>query len=325
MKRTCLLFSFVLFSLFGYLFAQQLTDVKLRYSEQGGSKRIVLEGKEAFIQNARVITEASQITIEFSEQFTLAPQKDIPFGISLKDKVLKLILKEESSVKFFRLSSPPRLVFDIQNKALLADKQPSIIILNSFVIDAGHGGYDFGINSGKSSEKEVSLTLVRSLGRSLANKKKKVLYTRKVDQYVSLADRISLVNKERPDIFLSFHSSLSENFVILSPKYEDQGQDSQSIVEYYSISNRQRKYTGKSKALADSLEKAIEEEFQTDAVRREMPLPILNAAGAPCVLIEFPSPKFLVYDKQMTERITASMQSGIAAYGLRQLQMDITR
>jgi hypothetical protein len=53
-----------------------------------------------------------------------------------------------------------------------------------------------------------------------------------------------------------------------------------------------------------------------------MHLPVLNAAGAPCVLIEFPSPKFLIYDKQMTERINDSMLSGIAAYGLKQIQMD---
>jgi len=325
MKRTCfLLFSILLF-IAGYLSAQQGADINLRFSKQAGLTRVVLEGKETFIQNAKITTSASRITIEFPEPFTLNPQKDPPFGISLKDKLLMLTLKEESEIKFFRLSSPPRLVLDIQDKMPLSVKQPLTIILNSFVIDAGHGGYDFGISSGKLSEKEVGLTLVRSLGKSLSNIKKKVFYTRKVDQYVPLADRISLVNKERPDIFISFHTSLSEHFVLYSPKFDDQDQDSQGIVEYYSISNRQRRYIGKSRALADSIEKAIEEEFQIDVVRREMPLPVLNAAGAPCVFMEFPSPEFLVYDKQMTERITNSMLSGIAAYGLKQIQMDIAQ
>jgi len=72
-------------------------------------------------------------------------------------------------------------------------------------------------------------------------------------------------------------------------------------------------------------EEVRKEEFQIDAVRREMPLPLLNAAGAPCVLIEFPSPKFLIYDKQMTERINNSILIGIAAYGFKQIQMDITQ
>jgi N-acetylmuramoyl-L-alanine amidase len=324
MKRTWFLLFFTLFLLTGALSAQQNTDIKLRFSTQVGLTRIVLEGNEAFIQNAKVTHSASQITVTFPEPFTLTPQKDPPFGISLQDKQLMLKLGEESIIKFFRLSSPPRLVLDIQDKTLQSDKQPATIISNRFVFDAGHGGYDFGITSGKMSEKEVCLTLVRNLGKALSKMKKKVSYTRKVDQYVALVDRISLVNKRRPDIFMSFHTSMSEHFVIYSPKFEDQDQTSQTIVDYYSISSRQRRYLGKSKALADSVEKAIEEEFQIDAVRRDMPLPVLNAAGAPCVLIEFPSPKFLIYDKQMTERINNAILSGIATYGLRQIRLDIT-
>jgi N-acetylmuramoyl-L-alanine amidase len=325
MKRTFLLFSFILLFIAFHLSAQQLAEIKLRFSTQEGLTRIVLEGNESCIQNAKVNQQASQITIEFPEPFTLNPQKDPPFGISLKDNILILQVREESAIKFFRLSSPPRLVLDIQDKTIVSERKPTTIIANKFVIDAGHGGYDFGITSGKKSEKEVSLTLVRNLGKSLSSKRKKVFYTRKVDQYVPIAERISLVNKNRPDIFISFHTSMSEHFVIYSPKFADQVQDSQTVAEYYSISSRQRKYVGKSKALADSVESAIEGEFQIDAVRRNMDLPILNSAGAPCVFIEFPSPKFLIYDKQMEERINNAMLSGIADYGLKQIQMDMTQ
>jgi len=325
MKRTWVLLFFVAFFPVSSIFAQQGADIKLRFSTQAGLTRIVLEGNEAIIQNAKVATSALQITVEFSESVTLNPQKDPPFSISLQEKRLILSLKEEGAIKFSRLSSPPRLVLDIQHKEHLTDKQPLTIISNRYVIDAGHGGYDFGITSGKLSEKELSLTMARSLGRALSTIKKKVFYTRKVDQYVPLADRISLVNKMRPDIFMSFHTSGSGHFVIYSPKFDDQDQDSQTIADYYSIHSRQRRYIGKSKALAASIEKAIEEEFNIDAVRRDMHLPVLNAAAAPCVLIEFPSPEFLVYDKQTAERINNALLSGIAAYGLRQIQMDITR
>ncbi len=321
-KRVFLLLSLSLLMI-GSISAQKGADIKLRFSTQVGLTRIVLEGDEIFIQNAKVIPSDSQIKVEFPKPFTLTPQKDPPFGITLKDNILMINLEEESITKFFRLSSPPRLVLDIQDKTILSDKQPLPILSNSFVIDAGHGGYDFGITSGKKSEKEVSLNLVRKLGKDLSKKRKKVFYTRKVDQYVSLIDRICLVNVKRPDIFISFHASMSENFVIYSPKFEDQ--DSETIVDYYSLSSLQRRYIGKSKALSESMEKAIEEEFQIDAVRREMPLPLLNAAGAPCVLIELPSPKNFIYDKQMTERINNSILSGIAAYGLKQIQMDITQ
>jgi N-acetylmuramoyl-L-alanine amidase len=322
MKRIFLLFFFISLFIALHLSAQQLTEIKLRFSTQEGLTRIVLEGDEAFIQNAKVTPKASQVKVEFPEPFTLNPQKNPPFGVSLKEKILMLDMKEGSAIKFFRLSSPPRLVLDIQDKTIPSDKKPSTIVSNTFVIDAGHGGYDFGITSGKKSEKEVSLTLVRSLGKSLSNKRKRVFYTRKVDQYVPIADRIRLVNNKRPDIFISFHTSISEHFVIYSPKFEDHYQDSQTIVDYYSISSRQWRYIRKSKSLADSIESAIEVEFQIDAVRRNMHLPILNSAGAPCVLIEFPSPKFLIYDEQMEERINNAILSGFAAYGLKQIQMD---
>ena len=325
MKRAFLLFFFISFFITIHLFAQQLTEIKLRFSTQEGLTRIVLEGNEACIQNTKVNPQASQIKVEFPEPVKLNPQKNPPFGISLKDNIVILQVGEESAIKSFRLSSPPRLVLDIQDKTIVSERQPSTIIANKFVIDAGHGGYDFGITSGKKSEKEVNLTLVRNLGKALSSKRKKVFYTRKVDQYVPIADRIRSVNKNRPDIFISFHTSMSEQFVIYSPRFEDQVQDSQTVAEYYSISSRQRKYTGKSNVLADSIERAIEGEFQIDAVRRNMHLPILNSAGAPCVFIEFPSPKFLIYDKQMEERINNAMLSGIADYGLKQIQMDMTQ
>lgn len=303
------------------LSAQQVADIKLRFSTQEGLTRIVLEGDETFIQKSKVTPSATQIEVEFPGSFALTPQKHPLFGITLKDNILIITLDEESEIKFFRLSSPPRLVLDIQDKTISTDKQPLTILSNSFVIDAGHGGYDLGLTSGKNSEKEVSLEIARSVGRALSKERKKVFYTRKVDQYVSLDERISIVNEKKPDIFVSLHTSVTENFVLYSPKFE--ALDSQTIVDYYSLFSQQRRYLEKSKALINSLEKAIEEEFHVDAIRREMRLPILNSASAPCVLIELPSPKFLVYDKQMKERIKDSILRGIAAYGLKQIQMNI--
>lgn len=321
MKRTIYLFLSLFLLITGSLSAQKAAEVELRFSTKVGLIRIVLEGNETFILKSKVTPSDLKIKIVFPKPFKLIPQKEPPFGITLKDNTLIINLKEESVTKFFRLSSPPRLVIDIKEKVLQSDKQTLTILSDSFVIDAGHGGYDFGLISGKESEKEVCLNLARSLGRALSKKGKRVFYTRKVDQYVSLADRISLVSKKRPDIFISFHTSVSENFVLYSPKFEDQ--NSETIVDYYSLFSQQRRFLEKSKALTDSMEKAIEEEFNVEVIRREMHLPILNSANAPCVLIEIPSPKFLVYDKQIKDRIKNAILSGIAAYGLKQIQMDI--
>ncbi|TAL40348.1 MAG: hypothetical protein EPN89_20045, partial [Methylovulum sp.] len=294
------------------LSAQKKTEVLLKFSKQEGLMRIVFEAEESFINKTKVTTSSSQIKIEFPEPFNLTAQKTLPFEGVPKDKLLVINLKEKAEIKFFKLSSPARLVFDIGKKEMQTEKQSAPSLSNVFVIDAGHGGYDFGITSEDVSEKDISLILAKDLGKVLSKKGKKVFLTRNVDQYISLADRIKFVNQKSPDVFISLHSSMSENFILYSTKFEEQG--SNEIVDLYSLSSRQKKYIGKSKALSDSIRKAIEDEFKADVIRREMPLPILNSVGAPSVLIELPSPRFVVYDQQMRARLKNSIISGVALF-----------
>lgn len=217
------------------------------------------------------------------------------------------------SIAAVPLSAQKKTEVSILKKEVQTEKQTLTIAFKVFAIDPGHGGYDFGIIYGDVSEKDMSLSLAKDLYTVLSKKGKRVFLTRKVDQYVSLADRINLVNQKSPDVFISLHSSISENFILYNPKFEEQSSD--EIVDLYSLSSRQRKYIEKSKALSVSIEKAIEDEFKVDAIRREMPLPVLNYAGTPSVLIEFPSPRFLVYDQQMRARLINSIINGIALYG----------
>jgi len=66
----------------------------------------------------------------------------------------------------------------------------------------------------------------------------------------------------------------------------------------------------------------VEDEFRTEIVRREMSLPILNSVGAPSVLIEVPSPKFMTYDQQIRMRIENSIVNGLLLYGQKQVQSE---
>jgi N-acetylmuramoyl-L-alanine amidase len=292
---------------------QKKTEVLLKFSKQEGIMRIVFEGERTLINNSKISTSPSEIKIEFPWPFTMTAPEDLPFEIAVKDKLLVINLKEKGEIKFFSLSSPARLVFDVQKKEKQTETQPAPIISKVFVIDAGHGGYDFGITSGDVSEKSASLDLAKDLGKVLLKKGKKVFLTRKVDQYVSLNDRINFINQKSPDVFISFHSSMSEDFILYSPKFEEQGSD--EIIDSYSLSTRQKKYIKKSKLLSDGIEGMIKEEFKANVIRREMPLPILNSVGAPSVLIELPSPRFLVYDQQMRTRLINSIINGVALYG----------
>ncbi len=308
MKRGFFLF-FVLLVTTVPLFAQKKTDVLLKSSKQEGLIRIVLESEESFITKTKATTSPSQIIIEFPAPFNLLAQKDLPFEIVPSDKLLTINLKEKGEIKLLKLSSPARLVFDIQK----GEKQAAQILPKVFSIDAGHGGYDFGITSGDIKEKDLSLSLAQDLATILSKKGKKVFLPRKVDQYMSLIERIKLVNQKPPDVFLSLHSSMSENLVLYVAKFKDKGSD--EIVDFYSLSSRQKKYLGKSNALAENIGKALKGEFKKSVIYREMSLPILNFTSAPSIVIEYPSPRSVVYDQPMKTRLINSIINGLAAYG----------
>ena len=291
------------------LFAQKKTEVLLKFSKQEGLIRIVFESEESFVAKTKATTLSSQIIIEFPAPFNLIAQKDLPFEIVPADKVLTINLREKGDIKLLRLSSPARLVFDIRK----GEKQAVQILPKIFVIDAGHGGYDFGITSGDTKEKDINLSLSQDLETILLKKGKKVFLTRKGDQYMSLIERIKFVNQKSPDVFLSLHSSMSENFVIYVAKFKDESSD--EIVDLYSLSSKQKKYIGKSKALSENIGKALKDEFKKSVIYREMSLPILNSISAPSVMIEFPSPRFTVYDQQMRTRLVNSIINGLATYG----------
>ena len=291
------------------LFAQKKTEVLLKFSKQEGLIRIVFESEESFVAKTKATTSSSQIIIEFPAPFNLIAQKDLPFEIVPADKVLTINLREKGDIKLLRLSSPARLVFDIQK----GEKQAVQILPKIFVIDAGHGGYDFGITSGDTKEKDINLSLSQDLETILLKKGKKVFLTRKGDQYMSLIERIKFANQKSPDVFLSLHSSMSENFVIYVAKFKDESSD--EIVDLYSLSSKQKKYIGKSKALSENIGKALKDEFKKSVIYREMSLPILNSISAPSVMIEFPSPRSTVYDQQMRTRLVNSIINGLATYG----------
>ena len=105
--------------------------------------------------------------------------------------------REKGEIKSFRLSLPARIVFDVHSPDIHADKQASMILSNSFVIDAGHGGYEFGMTIKDVNEKDINLQIAQDLGTSLSRKGKKVFLTRRADQHMSLAERINFANQKK--------------------------------------------------------------------------------------------------------------------------------
>lgn len=72
-------------------------------------------------------------------------------------------------------------------------------------IDPGHGGKDAGAVNGKRYEKNDNLEMALKLQSLLKQQGITVVMTRETDKDVTLAQRTSLANKEKCNLFLSLH------------------------------------------------------------------------------------------------------------------------
>lgn len=77
------------------------------------------------------------------------------------------------------------------------------------VLDPGHGGHDHGCMSKdrKYSEKNIVLSVALKLGKIIEEEHPdvKVIYTRKRDVFIPLAERADIANRNKADLFLSIH------------------------------------------------------------------------------------------------------------------------
>ncbi len=79
----------------------------------------------------------------------------------------------------------------------------------TLIIDAGHGGHDFGAVDNGQKEKEINLAVAKRLGSLVEDKLKdvKVVLTRSDDRFLTLQQRADVANKEKGDLFISIHTN----------------------------------------------------------------------------------------------------------------------
>jgi len=76
------------------------------------------------------------------------------------------------------------------------------------VVDAGHGGKDPGcIGKGGTREKDIVLSVARKLKNKLDANGFKTYLTRSDDRYLKLAERASIAEKRKADLFISLHAN----------------------------------------------------------------------------------------------------------------------
>ena len=79
--------------------------------------------------------------------------------------------------------------------------------VSKIVLDAGHGGKDFGAQGSISKEKDITLAVTLKLGKIIADSMRsvQVLFTRTTDDYPSLQSRHEIANKANADLFVAVH------------------------------------------------------------------------------------------------------------------------
>ncbi|MBR5784636.1 MAG: N-acetylmuramoyl-L-alanine amidase [Bacteroidales bacterium] len=81
--------------------------------------------------------------------------------------------------------------------------------VKTIMIDPGHGGRKPGAIGKKSKEKDITLSVALKLGKVIESNFKdvKVLYTRKTDVDIDLAERAKMANRAKADLFISIHAN----------------------------------------------------------------------------------------------------------------------
>lgn len=80
------------------------------------------------------------------------------------------------------------------------------------VLDAGHGGKDYGATYHGNIEKNIALKTALKVGEILKNENDiEVVYTRKTDDFVELDERANIANKSKGQLFISMHCNANPN------------------------------------------------------------------------------------------------------------------
>ncbi|MBN2601984.1 MAG: N-acetylmuramoyl-L-alanine amidase [Candidatus Marinimicrobia bacterium] len=147
------------------------------------------------IQKVVAIPTGSSVQIGFqlNRQFKSA---DVHFDMRTSEILLSLFLP---------------LNRDIKRKI---EEAKTAWIIDTIVLDPGHGGKDPGTPGrwGYMHEKDIVLDVALRVGRLLEkNKKIKVVYTRKTDEFIPIWKRSEIANQANGKLFISLHVNATKN------------------------------------------------------------------------------------------------------------------
>jgi N-acetylmuramoyl-L-alanine amidase/beta-lactamase regulating signal transducer with metallopeptidase domain len=83
--------------------------------------------------------------------------------------------------------------------------------IKTIVIDAGHGGYDFGASKEGLTEKSLAEIISHNIQDRNKNEDIKIHFTRTNDSFIDLTERARIVNSYQPDLAISLHFNMNKN------------------------------------------------------------------------------------------------------------------
>ena len=143
--------------------------------------------------------------------------------------------------------------------------------MTTIVLDAGHGGYDYGAVYNGRREKDDVLALTLAIGQILSqNPDLNVLYTREGDIYESPSQKAADANNAAADLFVSIHRNSTPT------------PNTYSGLETLVYSD-----TGIAATLAENIGRELENiGFPNLAVTERKNLTVLSRTNMPAVLLE---------------------------------------
>ena len=195
-------------------------------------------------------------------------------------------------------------------------------VVQSIVLDAGHGGKDPGaLGTGRypKTEKHIALDVTLKVGRYLeeAFPEMKVIYTRTGDTFPTLKDRTDLANNSNADLFISIHcdaftksSAKGSSSHVMGLRYTEanlrvaqkenaviylednylanyDGFDPNSPESIIAFSLSQTTYLDQSILIAQKIQEQFRDRVKrTDRGVKQTPLWVTRATSMPSVLIE---------------------------------------
>ncbi|MDW2995054.1 MAG: N-acetylmuramoyl-L-alanine amidase [Alphaproteobacteria bacterium] len=148
--------------------------------------------------------DALQLTVNLKKQISEIPKSQIMILSPNGDNDFRLVLDFSAGTNGG--ASSYTTASASKTTAITASRKYVI------VIDAGHGGKDPGcIGKGGTREKDIVLSVARKLKSKLDANGFKTYLTRSDDRYLKLAERASIAEKRKADLFISLHANANPN------------------------------------------------------------------------------------------------------------------